>query len=112
MLLALQHDAIGEAFTISDGVATPCATFYQTHARIAGKPPVATLPAWLLVPMIALLALACRLIGRKPPATAQAIRFLQRRGHYSIDKARRVLGYQPRISLAQGMAAIERQLGA
>ena len=106
VLLALQHDAIGEAFTISDGVATPCSEFYRTHARIAGKPPVATLPAWLLVPMIALLALACRLIGRKPPATPQAIRFLQRRGMYSIAKAQRQLGYAPRIALAQGMAEI------
>jgi nucleoside-diphosphate-sugar epimerase len=110
VLLALQKDATGEAFTISDGVATPCATFYATHARIAGKSAVPTLPAWLMVPMIALLALACRLIGRKPPATPQAIRFLRRRGAYSIDKARRVLGYEPRVGLDDGMREIEARL--
>jgi nucleoside-diphosphate-sugar epimerase len=35
------------------------------------------------------------------PAT---IRYLTRRGTYSIEKARRELGYEPRVGLAEGMA--------
>ena len=112
VLLALQRSEGGEAFTISDGVATACRDFYATHARIAGRPAVPMLPGWLLRAMVGLMALLCRLAGRKPPATPAAIAFLRRRGRYSIDKARRVLGYEPRISLQQGMADIERQLAS
>jgi nucleoside-diphosphate-sugar epimerase len=49
------------------------------------------------------------LLGRKPPASAAAIRFLMRRGRCSIDEARRVLGYAPRIALEQGMRAVMKQ---
>lgn len=110
--LALERNATGEAFTISDGVATPCRDFYATHARIAGRPAVPMLPGWLLRAMVGLMAALCRLVGLKPPATPAAIAFLCRRGCYSIDKARRVLGYAPRITLQQGMAEIERQLAS
>lgn len=110
VFLALERNATGEAFTISDGVATSCRDFYATHARIAGRRSVPMLPGWLLRAMVGLIALLCRGIGRKPPATPAAIAFLRRRGRYSIDKARRRLGYEPRITLQQGMSEIERQL--
>ena len=110
VFLALERNATGEAFTISDGVATPCREFYATHARIAGRASVPMLPGWMLQVMVGVMALLYRLVGRKPPATPAAIAFLRRRGAYSIDKARRVLGYAPRISLHAGMAEIERAL--
>ena len=40
------------------------------------------------------------------PASAAAIRFLRRRGAYSIAKARTELGYSPRVTLEQGMQRI------
>jgi nucleoside-diphosphate-sugar epimerase len=108
IFLALDRDATGEAFTLTDGVATSCREFFAWHARTAGRP-LRSAPAWLLMAMIGAAAAAARLLGRKPPASAAAIRFLMRRGRYSIDKARRVLGYAPRIALEQGMRAVMKQ---
>ncbi len=106
IVLALERNASGEAFTITDGMATPCRSFFAWHARIAGKP-LRSAPSWLLMGLIGVLAAGARVLGRKPPASAAAIRFLMRRGRYSIDKAQRVLGYVPRIDLDSGLRALE-----
>ena len=37
----------------------------------------------------------------------ETMRYLARRGTYSIAKARRELGYAPRVGLAEGMARTE-----
>ncbi len=106
VFLAQEKSPGGEAYTITDGVATPCAEFFGYHARMLGKPAVKTLSAGLLMALIGMMAAAYALIGQKPPANAAAIRFLRRRGAYSIAKAQADLGYMPRITLEQGMQAI------
>jgi nucleoside-diphosphate-sugar epimerase len=39
------------------------------------------------------------------------MRYFARAGTYSIDKARRLLGYEPRVGLEEGMARTEAWLG-
>jgi len=51
-----------------------------------------------------------RFAGKKPPVSPAGIDFLARTGRYSIAKARRVLGYEPRITLDEGMQEIARRL--
>ena len=111
VFLALEKNAGGECFTISDGIATPCSEFFGHHARMLGRNGVPTAPGGLLIALVGLLAGLYRLVGRKPPASAAGIHFLRRRGAYSIDKARRVLGYVPRITLEAGMREVARELG-
>ena len=48
--------------------------------------------------------------GRPPKITREAVRFLTRQAHFSIEKARRELGYQPRFSLEEGMKLTEQWL--
>ena len=110
VFLALEKSAGGECFTISDGVATPCAEFFGHHARMLGRSSVPTAPGGLLILLVGVLAGLYRLFGRKPPASAAGIHFLRRRGAYSVEKARRVLGYAPRISLEEGMRGVARDL--
>jgi len=110
VFLALEKNAGGEAFTISDGVATPCREFFAHHARMLGRSSVPAAPGWLLIAMLDAMAWACRLLRRKPPASAAGIRFLQRRGAYSIAKAQRVLGYVPAVTLEQGMRGVATEL--
>ena len=111
VLLAFEHSSAGgEAFNITDGVATPCATFFQYHATMAERP-LMRLPAPLLTALIGLMEIAARLLGQSPPASRAGIRFLQRRHRYSTEKARNMLGYRPRISLDEGMADIAQRLG-
>lgn len=110
VFLAIEKSAGGEAFTISDGVATSCKDYFGHVARMAGKHSLPTLPAPLVFGLIALSTWIWRLFGKKFPASAAATHFLMRQHTYSIDKARRVLGYEPRIRLEQGMRDIADQL--
>lgn len=111
VLLAFEHSgAGGEAYNITDGVATPCKTFFQYHATMAGRP-LMRLPAPLLIALVGIMEAAAGLLGQSPPASRAGIRFLQRRHRYSTEKARNMLGYRPRISLDDGMADIAQRLG-
>lgn len=110
VFLALEKKAGGECFTISDGVATECREFFAYHARLLGRERVPTAPGALLIAVVGLLAWLYRLLGRKPPASAAGIHFLRRRGAYSIEKARRRLGYEPAVSLEEGMRGVAREL--
>lgn len=55
-------------------------------------------------------ALAARARGVDTEANPTAVRYLCGRGTHSIEKARRVLGYQPTIDLAEGTARTARRL--
>ena len=48
-----------------------------------------------------------RLAGRETEMGRGAIGLLSRRGTYSIDKARRLLGFEPKVDLAEGMRRSE-----
>lgn len=103
VMLAVDHDAIGEAFNITDGVATRCDAFFAPHARLAGVRRVPALPTWAVMLLMRLSQPWWRLRGQTPPASPTTLRFLLRRHRYSIAKAQARLGYQPRIDLEQGM---------
>ena len=53
-----------------------------------------------------------KLLGRDTEMSAGSIEYLAKRGVISIDKARRVLGYEPKVSLEEGMRRCEEWLRA
>ena len=106
VFLAIEQQAGGEIFNLSDGVATSCRDYFGHVARIAGKRAPPSLPAPLLFALIAISSRLWRWFGGRFPASAAATRFLMRKNRYSIAKAQQKLGYQPRIGLEQGMNAI------
>jgi len=55
---------------------------------------------------------ANRARGKRNEVNAISMRYLARRGTYSIAKARRVLGYAPAVELEEGMARTEAWLRA
>lgn len=111
VFLAIEKNAGGEIFAITDGLATSCREFFGHVAKIAGKRSIPTLPAPIVFALIAISVWLWRLFGSRFPASAAATRFLMRQNRYSIAKAQRVLGYQPRIKLDAGMQAIATELG-
>ena len=110
VFLAVEKDCTGEIFNITDGVATSCIEYFRFLAKMVGKRSVPTLPTGLLNAMLTLSGPIFRLQGKEPPATKESIRFLMRFSKVSSEKARRELGYEPRILLEEGMAAIEAEL--
>ena len=59
-----------------------------------------------------MVGLAARAIRKETEMHPGAVRYLARRGGYSIEKARSRLGYEPQVDLDEGMARCERWLRA
>ncbi len=99
-LAAGRDEGAGQVFTISDGIGVP-------HARVlrplrASSPGASCAwrpPRWSVrwPPSGA----SCRVTPGR--STAAAIEYIARGGTYSIDKARRVLGYKPAVKFEEGM---------
>lgn len=112
VLLAVQHDACGEAFNITDDAATPGSEYFGHLLRILGRARVPTAPSWLLQGGLQLAWVLGPRFGFTPPMQPAALRFLTRRNKISCDKARQTLGYQPALTLEQGMTRLESELRA
>ncbi len=100
-----QSDA--EAFNITGGEEV---TWHQllTHAAslLGARAPRISLPAWLAYSVAGLLSMGYKVlgIGSAPPITRYRVAQLINDYHFSIDKARSLLGYVPRVSWQEGMS--------
>ncbi len=105
-LLAAQRDAAsGEAFTICD-VDVPWREFYGRYAAMAGKR-ARSIPAWLAWCGAFGAELGAKITRRPPTASRALMGFITGRCIYSTDKAKRLLDWSPRISLAEGLQRTE-----
>jgi nucleoside-diphosphate-sugar epimerase len=109
-LAAESPDAVGEIFTIADGYAIDIADFFGHYARMLGKSGIRTLPTPVARTIAAAGGRIEKSLGRDTEMSAASIDYLTKRGAYSIEKARRVLGYEPRIGLEEGMRRCEEWL--
>jgi len=100
----------GHVFTLTDGRGVPNEQFFGNYFRMLGKSPPRTLPAAPLKAFAWGYDRAARLRGKGNELNPGAIAYLSRTGTYSIEKARRELGYEPQVDLAEGMARTERWL--
>jgi nucleoside-diphosphate-sugar epimerase len=100
--------AVGEVFNVTDGKRVSKKEFVARVAQLAGlKPPRGKIPLWLA-------RLAATLMERRairkgsttPPLVNKArYKFLGLNLDFSIEKARKVLGYQPPYTTEQGLEA-------
>ena len=112
LLAAASDDAIGEIFTIADGMAVEVGEFFSNYARMVGKPRPRALPTPLARTIATAGGRIERALGRDTELSAFSVDYLAKRGGYSIEKARRVLGYEPKIGLDEGMRRCEDWLRA
>ncbi|MCL4288213.1 MAG: NAD-dependent epimerase/dehydratase family protein [Thermoleophilia bacterium] len=111
IIAAIESDAAaGHVFTIGDGPSLPAGDFFGHYARMLGGGPPRTLPTPLAVGLGGTVGAVYGLLGKETEVSAQTMRMLARNGGYSIEKARRVLGYEPRVGLDEGMRRCERWL--
>ena len=109
LVLAIERpEAIGGVFQIHDGVDTT--TYRDYFGRLAE---VASVRAPASMPRLAALALARagelieRFTGWTRPMGTATVHYLCREATYSMESARAVLGYRPRIGLDGGMEQVK-----
>ncbi|NEO31152.1 MAG: NAD-dependent epimerase/dehydratase family protein [Symploca sp. SIO3C6] len=95
--LAIEKEMYGEAFNITDGVKTTCEQFYNKLAQMTDHPKPMSMPAIAV-------KTALQVQGKEIGLMPEAVNFLTRSHTYSIEKAQRLLGYEPKINLDEGMA--------
>jgi nucleoside-diphosphate-sugar epimerase len=103
-------DAAGVAFTAHDGAPVAARDFFGHDARMLGRRRVPTAPRPLVSAGALALELAARARGKTPPVSRQAIQYVARKAAYPNVRARHLLGWEPRVALADGMARTERWL--
>jgi nucleoside-diphosphate-sugar epimerase len=107
VLAAAGGQTEGEVLTITDGVGVETREFFGRYARMLGKKGVPAAPTPLVAVAADAIDLAARLRRRESEINRDAVRYLSRTGTYSIEKARRLIGYEPRIDLDEGMRRTE-----
>ena len=107
-LAAESLTAVGEVFNVTDGARVSKKQFIGRVAQLAGlKPPRRKIPLWLAWTLAILMERrAKRLKSTTPPLVNKArYKFLGLNLEYSIEKARRLLGYEPPFTTEQGLVA-------
>lgn len=106
MVLAITSEkAAGQVFTITDGVGVRCADFFGHLAEMSGGT-IRTLPMSVASPLADMLGGLLRRFGQSSDLCAGTMWLLNRPGTYSIGKAREVLGYEPLVSVDEGMSRV------
>ena len=86
--------AAGQVLTLAGGEGVPNERFFGAYARLAGRRLLTAPPR---------VAIVLSRLSTGPDANPFAVRYLLRRGTYSIAKARDLIGYAPQVPLDEGL---------
>ena len=102
--------AEGEVITLASGQGVSTGDYFGRIGAMIGRPRVRCAPDRALLALTGIQAAVDRLRGAPGEVNPNALRYLTRTGTYSIAKARALLGFEPRVSLDEGMSRSERWL--
>jgi nucleoside-diphosphate-sugar epimerase len=112
-VLALRSPrAAGEVFTIAGPRGVRSDEYFGHLFRMLGRRGPRSIPTPAAVALAHLADAVNRARGRRNDVNAITMRDLARSGSYSIEKARRVLGYEPAVELDEGMRRTQAWLQA
>lgn len=109
IFLAIEREnAVGQVYNVTDGERVTKRRFIEALVQGLGLPAPRPLsvPIWLARPLATLMERRARARGAtQPPLLTQArVKFLGLNLDFSIEKAKRELGYVPRVSFDQAIA--------
>lgn len=108
LVLALTRGEPGGTFYVSDGAPLPIREFFTPLLATRGVDVSGSrsFPRAVAAPLAAVMDRSARILRRRtaPPLTNWLVSFTGRDRSYDISAARTHLGYQPRITLAEGLA--------
>jgi nucleoside-diphosphate-sugar epimerase len=108
VLAAVHPKAPGEIFAVSDDKHdTTWKVYFNRLAEVAGYPPIKrNIPKWAALGAAYCMSLSPSVFKQKPLWTAMAVNIVTSRNTLSVEKAKRVLGYKPRVPFEEGMARV------
>ncbi len=105
LLAGRRPEAVGEVFTIGGPRYTTLNELVAAIARAVDGPPVRwRIPYAPVHAAASACAWICARIGVEPPLYPRRVEFFGKSRAFSIEKARRRLGYEPRVDLGEGLA--------
>ena len=105
-LLAADHaEAQGQVFTIGGASHVSIREVVNTVADVLERPhPSLRMPVWPVKFAAVTCERICTPLGINPPLYPRRLEFFTMDRSFSIEKARRCLGYEPKVSIAEGFA--------
>ncbi|MDX1763014.1 MAG: NAD-dependent epimerase/dehydratase family protein [bacterium] len=104
-MLCLDHPgAVGETFIIGGEEYLPLRDLFRLIADELGvQPPRLRVPLAPVLALATLVETVCVPFGIEPPLHRRRVSFFQNNRAFSVAKAKEILGFQPRISLREGI---------
>lgn len=99
--------AAGQVITLSGGRGVTTGEYFGHIAAMLGRGRIRTAPTRLLLALSGVQTAAARARGMRVEVNPSAVRYFTRTGTYSIEKARRLLAFEPSTSLEEGMRRSE-----
>ena len=103
IILAIEKEAYGEAFNITDGSTITWKDYFYQLAEAGGYSKPLSLPIFIAKSLVDVVNLFFSFTGKPSPVSSDGINFILRKHAVSIEKAKRVLGYKPLVSLKDGL---------
>ena len=96
--------ASGQIYTIGGNEYLPLSELVDILAQIMGKKVSKIhIPLWPVYTAAALCEMICRPLGIEPPLYRRRLDFFTKDRAFDISKAKKELGYQPRVPLKEGL---------
>lgn len=112
ILCAQSEAAIGEAFNLADDTPIPWRDFFGAYGRMLNTPSFPAVPfalAWLVALYHEIRA---AIKGQKASLNRGAVKALRSSNSFSNQKARQLLGWEPRVDFSEGMQLTQAWLRA
>ncbi len=104
MVLALEQDAApGQTFIGTEGRGVTWREFYGAYADMLGVAKLNALPKWFARAVTLPFEMQSRVTGLPPRLARTSVEFYSHSVVFDIEKSKKLLGYVPRISFAEGM---------
>lgn len=104
ILAGEKDESVGEVFTIGGEGYLTLSELVEKIANVLNKPvPKAKIPVWPVWFAGLLCEILCKPFGISPPIYRRRVDFFVKDRAFDISKAKRILGYSPKVSLNEGI---------
>lgn len=102
-LAARSEAAVGQVIIVGDAGAVTIRELVDRIAELTGAKPPRSMPLPALYAAGLIAELVCRPFGKEPPFSRRTVKFFTANTSFSISRARKLLGYEPRYDLRAGL---------